>query len=152
MPKILLIEDDEPKREQILSLLSTGFTDISVSVAKSLNSACRLIDAEFYDLILLDMSLPTFDGGKTVGASGRQKTLGGRDALRYIVECEIATPVYVVTGFKDFPGETRNIQLEELHKELQSEFPENYRGKISFSHSSEEWKAKMCKIVRDILC
>lgn len=152
MYKILLIEDDEPKRDQILTLLSTEFNHISVSVAKSLNSACRLIDAEYFNLILLDMSLPTFDGGKTVGASGRQKTLGGRDVLRYIVECEIATPVYVVTGFKDFPGENRNIQLEELHKELQIEFPESYRGKVRFSHSSEEWKSRMCAIIRDLLC
>ena len=76
MCRLLLVEDDEPKLNQLLSFLETQFPQFQISVARSLNAACRLIDSIGFALILLDMSLPTFDGGKTVGASGRQQTLG----------------------------------------------------------------------------
>lgn len=152
MCRLLLVEDDEPKLNQLLSFLETQFPQFQISVARSLNAACRLIDSIGFALILLDMSLPTFDGGKTVGASGRQQTLGGRDLLRYLWELEIPSPVHVVTGFKDFPGDVSAILLDELHQELCADFPENYRGHVYFSHNSDHWKIELTAILKGFEC
>lgn len=147
MIDVLLVEDDDPKLRQILSFLNSSHPEIPISVARSINAACRCLDKQEFDLILLDMSLPTFDGGKTIGASGRQRTLGGKDLLRYLWELEISTPVYVVTGFKDFPGEIGTVKLPQLHQELLQAFPENYRGHIRFSHNSDSWKLQLSQIL-----
>lgn len=152
MCRLLLVEDDEPKLNQLQSFLESQFPQFKTSVARSLNAACRLIDSTDFDLILLDMSLPTFDGGKTVGASGRQQTLGGRDLLRYLWELEISTPVHVVTGFKDFPGEVTVILLDELHLELRAEFPENYCGHVYFRHNNDHWKVALTSILKGFEC
>lgn len=152
MRRILLIEDDEPKLQQLQAFLAEICDDASLIIAKSLNTACKRIEEGTFSLILLDMSLPTFDGGKTIGASGRQKTLGGKDLLRYLWELEISTPVYVITGFKDFPGDGGTVQLSELNDELRDDFPENYCGYVYFTHSNDSWKEKLKTILEKLTC
>jgi hypothetical protein len=148
MLKILFIEDDEPKLLQISAFLSGFSQKVNVAIARSLNTACKYIDDDTFDIILLDMSLPTFDGGKTQGASGRQKTFGGKDILMYLWELEISTPVWVVTQFKDFPNEGGAVNLPELHSELIADFPENYKGLVYFEHSNDRWKTQLTEILR----
>ncbi|MYN18492.1 response regulator [Rugamonas sp. FT107W] len=143
MINLLLVEDDDPKLDQVVYFLENLPSQLQVTVAKSLNSACNLIDREYFDIILLDMSLPTFDGRKTAGSNGRQKTFGGKEVLMYLWELEIDTPVYVITGFKDFPGEFGQVLLPQLHAELTDEFPANYKGNIYFTHSSDDWKLQL---------
>jgi CheY-like chemotaxis protein len=152
LKKLLIVEDDDPKLEQLQTIIKLEFPEYEISIAKSLNSACKLLDKHEFDIALLDMSLPTFDGGKTISSSGRQKTLGGRDFLRYLVECEVFLPVFVITGFKDFPIENKVIQLAELNKSLRNEFQEIYRGNVFFSHSNDIWKDKIREILRGDLC
>lgn len=72
--------------------------------------------------------------------------------LRYLWENENATPVYVITGFKDFPGDNGNVQLAQLHAELSLDFPENYRGHIYFTHSSDSWKDQLKKVLENLKC
>jgi len=152
MKRILIIEDDEPKLQQLQAFLSAFCGGSDIVIAKSLNTACKRIDEGTFSLILLDMSLPTFDGGKTIGASGRQRTLGGKDLLRYLWELEISTPVYVITGFKDFPGDRGTVQLLELDNELRNDFPENYCGHVYFTHSNDSWKENLRAILEKLTC
>jgi CheY-like chemotaxis protein len=152
MCQVLLIEDDEPKLKQLLDFLSADFSLFEITVARSLNAAIKNIDETVFDAILLDMSLPTFDGGKTVVASGRQQTLGGRDVLRYLWELEIQTPVKVITGFREYPENVNVIVLDELHAELNREFPENYTGHILFTHSNDTWKSELARFMENINC
>lgn len=148
--QILFVEDDEPKLEQVLELLDT-FADIDVIVAKSLNGACRRIDSDQFDVVLLDMSLPTFDNGMTIGASGRQKTFGGKEILMYLWENEIDVPVLVLTQFKDFPGDEGPVNLPQLHAQLSAEFPGLYYDHIYFEHDNDAWKStltnRLCRIM-----
>ena len=152
MNRILIVEDDEPKLQQLQAFLSDFCEAYDLVIAKSLNTACKRIDEGEFSLILLDMSLPTFDGGKTTGASGRQRTLGGKDLLRYLWELEIPTPVYVITGFKDFPGDRGTVQLPELDNDLRDEFPENYRGHVYFTHSNDGWKGQIREVLGKLTC
>jgi CheY-like chemotaxis protein len=136
----------------LLSFLERNFNKFNVTVARSLNTAVKEVDQVKFDVILLDMSLPTFDGGKTVVASGRQQTLGGRDMLRYLWELEIQTPVKVITGFREYPENVDVIVLDDLHAELTREFPENYTGHIYFTHSNDTWKAELAEFLGAINC
>jgi len=147
--KILVIEDDDPKLEQILALLEIS-SSLDVEVAKSLNGACKCIDNKEYDLVLLDMSLPTFDNGMTVGASGRQKTFGGKEILMYIWENEKDLPVIVLTQFKDFPADEGPINLPQLHIQLKKEFPGIYFGHVYFEHDNDSWKTALKDFLSEI--
>lgn len=147
MKKILLIEDDEPKLVQIQDFLRTFSSFFEVTTARSLSSACKNIDSNDFDIVLLDMSLPTFDGGKTANASGRQKTYGGKDILAYLWEIERECKVYVITQFKDFPGEEGALNLPELHAQLKRDFPSLYIDHVYFENSSDSWKINIAKLL-----
>ena len=59
--KILLIEDDERKMTHIVGYVSGLDQKYKIEVKRSYNSGLRAVLSGAYDLILLDMSLPTFD-------------------------------------------------------------------------------------------
>ncbi|MGT2455436.1 response regulator [Cupriavidus basilensis] len=147
MRKVLIIEDDDPKLDQIVEYLTQSSGNFDMTVAKSLNSACRQIDDNAFDVVLLDMSIPTFDGGKTANATGRQRTYGGKDFLTYMWEMENETPVIVVTQYNDFPGEDGALDMTQLHAQLDGEFPDVYKGHVYFEHNSDAWKSKLDRML-----
>ena len=58
--RLLLVEDDEDKREQLLMFFDEHFT-FSVDEVRSFQSALKAIKTICYDLIILDMTIPTYD-------------------------------------------------------------------------------------------
>lgn len=149
MMDILFIEDDEPKLIQVLDFLKSTYIAAKITTAKSLNSACRRVDEGTFDVILLDMSIPTFDGGKTANASGRQKTYGGKDFLMYMWEMEFEAPIIVITQFKDFPGDDGTVNMPELDAQIRHDFPTLYRGYVYFEHNSDAWKNGLSRLLKE---
>ncbi|MCQ8779993.1 response regulator, partial [Escherichia coli] len=79
--KVLLVEDEGPKQAHVVNFL--GFLgEVSVNVARSVTSAMTCLEIETPDLLLLDMSLPTFDIGEGE-AGGRPQGFGGIEVLRH---------------------------------------------------------------------
>ena len=62
---ILVIEDDAYKSDQIVRFAKSVDNDIYICKKESLNSALLEVSKNNYDLIVLDMSLPTFDKNET---------------------------------------------------------------------------------------
>lgn len=142
--RVLLVEDDKPKQNQIFELLRNE--SLCIDHAASINEAIRYIDKTTYDCILLDMSLPTFDASVS---SGRQQDLGGRQILTYMWEMEILSKVMLVTqlrGFRDLNGE--ETSLAELDKQLRSDFPGLYAGYTHFHHSTGAWMTAITGFIK----
>ena len=59
--KILIIEDDKNKSTQIIERLSSYFTDIDFTVKRSFQQGVKTLRSSSFDVLLLDMTLPTFD-------------------------------------------------------------------------------------------
>lgn len=147
--KILLIEDDPPKRNQIVSLIDN--LDLQITHAHSVNEAIRRIDEDRFDGILLDMSLPTFNEGLNVYSSGRQQDFGGRQILTYIWELEYPCKVLLVTqlpGFKTEKG--KEIKLKELDESLTQDFKEIYSGFVYFTHTSDAWAQRITDFLENL--
>ena len=141
--KILLIEDDEAKRRQIVELIN-GEVSAGLICAASLNEAVKQVDATYFDKIVLDMSLPTLNAAGRANAGGRQQDLGGRSFLSYLWELSIRSSVFLVTQLKSFQTEDGRIMtLEELDKILSTDFPGTYVGYAYFHHSTDEWAHKL---------
>lgn len=69
--KILLVEDDEFKASDIVKILEDSVANATVIRAMSATSAMKAINSETFPLIVLDMSLPTFEMS---GLGGRRPT------------------------------------------------------------------------------
>jgi CheY-like chemotaxis protein len=140
--KLLLIEDDENKQTQIAVFLSANLPAVALAYARSYQTALKRLLAEEFDVVLLDMTIPTFDV-TDVDDGGRPQAYGGREVLRQMDRRGILTPVFVVTQFDRF-GEHRNaLTLEQLDMALRGEHPRIYRGAVHYDSSLEAWKHEL---------
>lgn len=140
--RILIVEDDDNKRSQLDQLVHECFHLADVQNARSLQSGLRWIKGNTADLILLDMTLPTFDIGPGE-TGGRTHAFGGREFLREMRRFRVSIPVIVVTQFETFGSGSEMTTLEALDGELRSSHPDVYQGAVYYHAAVESWKERL---------
>ncbi len=98
--RILVDEDDEFKAADLLRILMVILPDATVTRAASVTSALRAISSNRFDLIVLDMSLPTFDLSGP-GGGGSPQGQGGIELLRLARRINVLAQYIIVTQFPD---------------------------------------------------
>ncbi|QDT44621.1 hypothetical protein Pan241w_47340 [Gimesia alba] len=79
----VIIEDDENKRKQLVNFVKELLPSSEITERRSYQSGLKEILGSTPDLVLLDMSMPTFDvTPKDKG--GRTRAYAGRDILEEI--------------------------------------------------------------------
>lgn len=145
---LLLVEDDENKRQQLLSFLKEHLQDANFTVERSLQSGLRRIRSDKFDVVILDMTLPTYD--PTPDESGGQAQIfGGREFLRQMDRFEIDTPVIVVTQFETFGKGIRTMSLQDLDRELRDEHATRYRGAVYYHAAIQGWQPALKALLND---
>ena len=141
--RVLLIEDNEHKKNLLYSFVGEEFYDIEMILRKSYNSGLReLIQNDDYSLILLDMSLPNYDivPGESGGDS---ESLAGKYLLNEMYRRDINIKVVIVTMYRDYVD-------EEFNSGLRENFP-NYLGVIYFNlDDPDSWKNELRTILKSI--
>jgi CheY-like chemotaxis protein len=138
MMRILVIEDHGPKLEQIQAVVESTLPNAVVTVARSYQSGLRSILSGGVDLILLDMTLPTFDtqagepGGDTLA-------YGGRDILDSLQHRGVSIPVIVVTQFDSFGKGVDRLTLRQLDAELKEQHGSTYLGASYYNPAIAGW-------------
>lgn len=135
--RILLVEDYEEKAKDIRNFLDEKFPEMTVDNCTSYNSAQEMIfDADkAYDLILLDMSMSTFDLNDDA-SGGLPEPAAGQNILEGMYLRNISTPVIVVTMYNIFGRK----ELSTFDKELKEQYPENYRSYVYYSAQKDDWR------------
>jgi len=147
----LLVEDEGPKLAHIRRFMRESFSNVSVSDARSVSKALDAIEEEMFDLLLLDMSLPTFDVGHGEHG-GRPQGFGGIEILRHIAMAGLALPTIVLTGYEAFPDEAGTlIDLNTLRERMTEEFPETVVAVVHFNSSLDDWKISLRPIIERII-
>jgi CheY-like chemotaxis protein len=149
MMNIILVEDEDPKRRHLEQLLLEQIADLRLRVARSVNSAIEELEDSRPDLLLLDMSLPTFDVGDTEGG-GRPQGFGGIEVVRHMKLSGLRCPLIVITGYEAFPKGAGQVKLATLEKELRSEFPDMINGVLHFNSAFDEWKEDLLRLMSEI--
>lgn len=133
---ILIIDDSDQKREEIGKALPPGFD--TPGWAQSIAQAYRTIQAQDWDLIVLDM---TFHAAQNPGQDSAKESLAGIEILQFMARRRIDIPVIVATqhaSFRDAIPEIKSIAA--LDKLLSKLFPKNYRETVAVDTSEESWK------------
>lgn len=133
--KVLVVEDDDTKREQLVSFIES-FYAVDVQSARSFQSGLRAILNDEPDLILLDMTMRNFDRSPTEDG-GRPHPFAGREILRQMQRSKVQTPVVVVTAFDRFGEEADYMTLSELTTDLTKRFS-NYIGTVQFKGNIDD--------------
>jgi CheY-like chemotaxis protein len=137
MKKVWLVEDDGFKRDKLRACLREVIPQADIREAKSAKSAFNFLREGAPDLVVLDMSLPTFDIGPTE-SGGRPQGFGGVEVLREMDRKGVRAPVIVVTQYEFF-GEER-VSIHELASRLRAEHVDTFSALVFYEAASEQWK------------
>jgi CheY-like chemotaxis protein len=145
---VVIIEDDRNKSRQLVQLVQTVCKDIDIDECRSYQSGLRRLVDRPAHLVLLDMSMPTFDATPHE-KGGRTRGFAGRDILDELKRRRVVTSVVVVTQFESF-GEGRfKKTLRELQSELTNAFPGLFLCAIYYHPAQSAWRESLATVVRD---
>jgi CheY-like chemotaxis protein len=151
MSPILLIEDDAFKAKRISTFVSGRFKDTTVFVERSVSSGLSYIIASKPTILLLDMSLSTYDVGPRE-AGGRPQNFGGLTVLEHLIRRRISIPTIVITQFPGFKRDDgAEVSLDALRSELASKFPSLFKALLWYSSSDRKWEVELEHWINDIL-
>jgi len=146
---ILLVEDDDIKSGHITKFILDNIPESIITNAKSYQSALKKIISNNYDLIILDMTLPTFDISADE-TGGRPQAYAGREILRQMDRRSIITPVIVVTQFDKFGEGKDAMTLNQLESQLRSSHANNYKCAIYYSSTTDNWKCDLINSINEL--
>ena len=125
---VLLIEDDKAYIEAVSAIFADMPGTPSVTVAQSKGSAEKCLEAHFFDLIILDLKIPTEDG--LLDADPQH----GRSTFYAAKNGSPGTPTFVLTGspaeefIEDFLGGSQQVDIwSEGHQTQTVGFLQKYK-------------------------
>lgn len=148
--RLLLIEDDENKRTKIESFLQETFPNVIITSARSFQGGLRELITKAFDVIIADMSMPTFDIIDD-DDGGRHQPFAGKDLLGQMDRRGIRIPTIVITRFDRFGDNRQSLNLKELDSQLFRSFSDIYCGVIYFDDDIGEWKSVFKGKINDIV-
>lgn len=127
--KILIVEDNDIKRNEIIELLCNANIALKKDFkeCKSINSAKETLRKEKFDVLLLDLNLPIRDGSESIPKKGLELLKDFKYDVRYSQPKEIIS----ITAYE-----------EEL-AEVKEEFEQNLIHIIHYHPIKDEWKKKL---------
>ena len=144
---VLLVEDDQFKAKRLEQTIEKLVPGVAIQRANSVRSSTQALESGVrLNLVILDMSLPTFDVGPRE-SGGRPQGFGGREVMRFMLNNELHVPVIVVTQFERFGEADREIDLPTLAQSLKAEFPDLFRGMVYYDSTSERWRTDLTELL-----
>lgn len=146
--KILIVEDQADKKDNIEQYLLDNFSDVSVNDCCSLRGALKeVVTNPTYDLILLDMSMPNFDPSEAY-YDDSPESYAGRELMEQMRLRGISIPVIVVTQYSSFEG--GSVALDGLSEMFSDQFSDFYKGCIYYNSATENWKSELGKLINSM--
>lgn len=143
--KVLVIEDNPNKLKQIKNFLKEYYNQPQIEEARSFNSGKAKLYEETWNLILLDMSLPTYDITHTE-YGGDKKPVAGKNLMKRMLNRKIFTPVVIITQFETFDDD--RISLDSLNQEFNEKFSNIWKGTIFYGN--DDWNIELKKLLDEL--
>lgn len=151
MRQILLIEDEAHKREELSTYLSEFIPqEKSIDVVDSVREAVIAVGIKDYDLLILDMALPTFTIKEGVLDGGLDQALGGVEVLRTLNSLGKSTKIIIVTQYPDVSLDGKRIKLKAAQSALTKKYKQDIRGAVLYKYKSSSNRSKIKNILDKI--
>ena len=146
---ILLIEDDTFKARRIAAFLKDNYPAVHLRVDRSVSSGLISVTRDPPELLILDMSLSTYDVGPQ-DHGGRPQNFGGITVLDHLVRRSIILPVVIITQFPGFKRDDgASVSLDAVRKELSEKFPTLFRALLFYSPGDRNWEDALVCYVKE---
>jgi CheY-like chemotaxis protein len=140
---VLIVDDDKPKLQEIREFISCNYHFSSIIEKGSYQSGLKAIMLTTPDLILLDMSMPTYDPSDIDSTGGRPRHFAGLDILKQIKRKKLNVKVIVVTQFAVLGRNKEEKTLGDLTNTLESDFADYFLGTVFYRYSESSWKKSL---------
>jgi CheY-like chemotaxis protein len=147
--KVLLVEDDEFKATDISRVLADSLPRAEVLRATSVTSAMRAITNDHFALIVLDMSLPTFELSGP-GGGGSPQGQGGLEILRLARRLQNPSPFVVVTQYPDIEIDRTDVPLAVAAKALRARFEVDVKACLLYEFDGDNWRPPLRKFLVEL--
>lgn len=146
---ILLVEDDNNKAAKIADVIKKEFDDVNLIIAKSYHSGMQILTDLNFDLLLLDMSMPTYD--MDIGdVFNRHRNYAGEDFLYEMQDLNIKVTSIIITQY-DVIGEGKNqTDAKQLNKRYLEEFQNFYVGMVKYDSSVSRWREDLINKIKEV--
>mgnify|MGYP000558692082 CR=1 FL=1 len=142
---LYLVEDDPLKAAQIAGAVEEEIEGVIVEIYRSYNTGLTAVRSMPPDVLLTDMSLPTFDrspGQRT----GRLRPLGGYELmLKAQGKVRSAIVITMLQRFGDGDGE---ISVQDVRLMCEEAFPHFFKGLVRFVLGGAPWRQELIDLLR----
>ncbi|MCG7349600.1 hypothetical protein [Sphingomonas sp. ACRSK] len=144
---VLLIEDDAFKQKELEGALLEMMPDAEFRVGRSVRQALSFLAERTYDLIVLDMALPSHEV-RPAAAQPMSQPSGGVELLLELSYEERGDPVIIVTQHPEIEFDGRLYALGQFARAFGKKASANLRGVIYFNVLDGGWRAELQRLVR----
>lgn len=150
MIRILIVEDQEEKRNEIEKFILSLDIKAEINNKTSLRGALKEIsnNQSAYNLIILDMSLPSYDPSEDDINGGEPESFAGAEILSQMHLRHINIPTIVITQFSKFIGV--NVEFKDLDELFNSKYCDFYKGSIFYNSIDNKWKKELDQLISNL--
>lgn len=147
--KVLLVEDEPHKSQELTASLLGFFQDeLELRHVDSVSAAYLAVSESEYDLIVLDMALPTFTAEGDAAGRGFDQAQGGVEVLRALKSRNLRTKVIIITQYPDITFGGKRLKLSEAPKVLSDRYDQNVVGSVLYKYRSPSNHSKLTAILK----
>lgn len=147
---IALVEDETEKAEALKgALLEFGVRPDTIDEINNVRDAVLSVRDNEYDVIVLDVSLPTFAPDGMTGSAGRaQQQSGGLEILRALKFEMRKPPIIIVTQYPDIIFEGRSIELAKVSAHVKESYGQNVIDVILYREADPiDWRTRLKRTI-----
>lgn len=146
---ILLIEDDKKKSDDIINYINNTFTNSEILLKESYHSGLKTLIREPFDLLLLDMSMPTWDRSPSE-AGGEYEKFGGIKILKELARKKKLLPTILITMFDNFGESDNSITLNQMNTVLKNDYGDLYLGSVFYRSDISQWQTDLTLLMNTV--
>lgn len=146
MMQVLLIEDDGFKEKSLTDFIFSMVEQVIITSAPSLVDAIEAIDHKVYDLILIDMAIPSHP---IISGGGAPISLltGGLEVLLELASLERTDPCVIVTQYPDIEISGSFYNVDDAGLVIKASLGCDVIDCIQYSEDSGDWKIKLSAVI-----
>lgn len=144
---ILLVEDETHKRDEMKQCVHDVF-GFYPEIVDGVNSAVLKVIEFDFDLIILDMALPTFGDNSDDKKKGHDQAQGGIEVLRALHHAKKSTKIILVTQYPDYYIGSMKVKLKDSAKIIGRRYEQTVIGAVLYHYKSKNTLQRVISILR----
>jgi len=142
----LIVEDDEFKLGEISKILSDDFPKSTIVQVGSVQQAIAALENEAFDLVVLDIALPSHEIAKG-GGTPTSMPSGGIEVLMELAFYNREDLVVIMTQYPEVELDRILVPLSKLGEKVRSMVSINLLDVVLFDKVERDWIPKLRKIM-----